>query len=369
MWDANRFNGKIYGIPLGVTQGWFDGFWIRQDLREKYGLAKPKTLKDIEAFFYAVKKNEPQVHPFPFSTVQDFEFFGSIYQVQPQPAISPWGGSPVLVGDLTSHPKALPVWGSPDWLPTAKMLRKWNTDGIIESNVMTLKHADQLPLFQQGQYASLRMDSTGQNTKTVKPLFKNVPTAKLEAVYPYEMSDPKPWSDFKQWNFLCVSKTSKNPTKVIALMDWLSIRENHDLISYGIKGKHWTPVGDTAMTLPEGQTYNFPTYELSMRPALERLLADTDPLDKQWYEYAANANNFTPSPLIGFTWNEQPVKTELAGINAVASEYAPGFAGGVYDVDPTLAKMQDAYRSAGYDKVIAEFQSQVDKFLAEKTNK
>ncbi|MGV2686458.1 hypothetical protein GNF82_19410, partial [Clostridium perfringens] len=64
MWDYNKFDGKIMGIPLGPTQGPVYGLLIRKDLREKYGLPELKTLEDLEKFLYTVKENEKDVRPF-----------------------------------------------------------------------------------------------------------------------------------------------------------------------------------------------------------------------------------------------------------------------------------------------------------------
>jgi len=47
MWDANRFNGKIMGIPLGLFFQQPHGWVVRADLRQKLGFSPLKTYDDI----------------------------------------------------------------------------------------------------------------------------------------------------------------------------------------------------------------------------------------------------------------------------------------------------------------------------------
>jgi putative aldouronate transport system substrate-binding protein len=370
MWDANRFNGKIWGIPLGVAQGFYDGFVIRKDIREQLGLSEPKTLKDITDLLHTVVTKKPDMYALASDpNAAQFRMWGSQFKVQPQPVLWPdtepfySGGANFLVNNSGKALKAVAEWDYPDWQDTAKTFRDFYQSKIFRKDVMSITDFNVVQ-FTQGKYAVCTAEASGQTGKYIQALPTNVPTAKVEYIYPYEMSDPKPWSTFQQWNFMCISRTSKHPDKVIAIMDWLSIRENHDLMEYGIVGKHWKSVGDTEYELAAGNTYSFPGYELTWRPPLERTDVQMDPVEKQWYLRSTDPNNFTPSPLIGFTFDRSPVKTEVAAIEGLKNDYIKPLNFGVLDVEATFPKMVQAFKDAGLDKLLAEGQKQLDAFVA-----
>lgn len=66
------------------------------------------------------------------------------------------------------------------------------------------------------------------------------------------------------------------------------------------------------------------------------------------------------SPLSGFAFNAEPVKTEIANCAAVITEYVPGFGNGSRDVDKDLPAFLEALKTAGVDKIIEEKQAQLD---------
>lgn len=63
--------------------------------------------------------------------------------------------------------------------------------------------------------------------------------------------------------------------------------------------------------------------------------------------------------LTGFVFDQEPVKAQLAQINAIDTEYLPIFSGAV-DYTAKEAEYQDKLKKAGSDAVIAEIQKQVD---------
>jgi putative aldouronate transport system substrate-binding protein len=73
--------------------------------------------------------------------------------------------------------------------------------------------------------------------------------------------------------------------------------------------------------------------------------------------------NAVRSKALGFTYNPEPVKTELAAINNVVTEYQRGLETGTLDPDENLPKFIKALKDAGMDKVIEEKQNQLDEWV------
>src|SRR5512140_8362 len=62
-WNQVKVNGKIFMIPTSTPDRKVPVLVIRGDLRKKYGLAPIKKFSQIEAYFAAIKKNNPDMIP------------------------------------------------------------------------------------------------------------------------------------------------------------------------------------------------------------------------------------------------------------------------------------------------------------------
>ena len=63
MWDANKINGNIYGVPLGSAYTQQRSIFIRKDLREQLNLPPVKTYEDLKAYLYAVRDSNSGITP------------------------------------------------------------------------------------------------------------------------------------------------------------------------------------------------------------------------------------------------------------------------------------------------------------------
>ena len=91
--------------------------------------------------------------------------------------------------------------------------------------------------------------------------------------------------------------------------------------------------------------------------------AETDDYIDTWVNINETAN---PSPLMGFVPNPEPTRTEEAQIAAVIGEYASTLEYGALGKDyfATYEDFLAKLKAAGIDKVVAEYQKQVDAFFA-----
>ncbi|MBO9606213.1 MAG: extracellular solute-binding protein [Paenibacillaceae bacterium] len=359
MWDANKFGGKIMGIPLGTTQGTVMGFTVRKDLRLKYGLPEIKTIADMEKFLYTVKEKDKDITPLLVQgsvAAHNAIKFNSLYYTNKLDGFSITTGFQVW-----EDKKVHMVWENPQLLEGWKKGEQFFKDGIFAKNVAQEQNA--VTLFNQGKGAATSYYADGAEGLKYLDVLKTVPGAQLEVVVPAE-AGWKPISDFKQANYLCIPKYSKHADRVIDVMNWLSIKENHDLLEYGIVGKDWNPIGDSSMqTLSK---YAFPGYTMSWRPKLERTPDNMLPDDKKWLDFAKDANNFRPTVAAGFSVNLDPVKTEMAKFTPLNVQIVTPLAVGVLEYDKGLAQLKSEAEKAGYDKIKQEFQKQFDDFLATK---
>jgi putative aldouronate transport system substrate-binding protein len=67
-----------------------------------------------------------------------------------------------------------------------------------------------------------------------------------------------------------------------------------------------------------------------------------------------------PSPLLGFSFNPEPVNSELAQCKSVVDEFLPGLENGAVDPSALLPQFLDKLEKAGASRLIAEMQKQID---------
>lgn len=354
MWDYNKFDGKIMGIPLGTTQGPVYGLLIRKDLREKYGLPELKTLEDLEKFLYTVKENEKDVRPFIINGIKadKLPFILSESANLALNEVLEIGVS--MFAYSIEDKKVIGQWASPMIADGYERVTKYYKDGIISKNIAQEQNAE--TLFKQGKYAATYYAADGVEGLKYSDMLEDG-SDKLEVFVP-NGDKAKPYTAFQQWNFLCIPTSSKHTDLAMDVVNWLSIKENHDLMEYGIQGKDWEPVGDTSYKVLSN--YSFPGFVLTWRPTLNRTPVTMMPDDKKWFDFSAVPANFTLSPTSGFSFNAEKVKTEYAKITPLHDSFFLPLSQGVLPADKGKATLEEKIVSLGGQKVIDEIQAQIN---------
>lgn len=97
-------------------------------------------------------------------------------------------------------------------------------------------------------------------------------------------------------------------------------------------------------------------------------ITPTDDFDFNQFDEVKELNEKAePSVLLGFTLDTTPIADELANCIQIAERYKGELLTGTADPEVMVPQMMEELRAAGFDKIVAEAQSQVDAFMA--TNK
>ena len=157
-----------------------------------------------------------------------------------------------------------------------------------------------------------------------------------------------------------ISKTSKDPDRSYMLYNLLYDSKDtklFNMLNYGIEGKHYAKKGDVVTQIPNSGYWISCGWENGCMFNAYRQ-SDTQP---KWYPAGPNMNNTASvSSALGFSFNPEPVKTELAQSASVVSEYYNALFTGSVDPDKNLPIFLDKLKKAGSDKIIAETQKQID---------
>ena len=165
-------------------------------------------------------------------------------------------------------------------------------------------------------------------------------------------------------NFV-VSSNSKNKEKAVEVLGL--INSNPELLNglvYGIEGEAWEKVGDNQVKLLDG--YQPKTHMSAWNTGNNKIIYVQDSItEDQIAERDKKIGEAEQSPILGFNFNTESVKSEITNIANVMNQYIDGLNTGTLDPDKAIPEMNAKLEKAGLDKVQTEMQKQYDAFRKE----
>ena len=357
MMEANKIEGKSYGVPLEIRYYKPWGFYVRKDLREKYGMEPLKTWEDLVAFMTKVKETEKNVIPFVPHNGTDFVPFKLTAVQNPDMNLNVLYGTALYAKNNDGKVYNFLDDPDPKVMKQLQQTRKLVQDGIISKDTMILTNDE----FGKGKTAVTIANDIGVRDNVKTSLASAIPGATAEFVS-LDDTSKQLYSTFKAGNFICVPVSSKKKESAIKFLDWANEKDNYDLLAYGIKGQDWEEgTENTYKVLPTNQYATF-GYAWIWNPSLDRLNSDLEPQVLKFDEYTRDSKNFKEDKLTGFTFNPKAVKNEIAQYNKMNLEMWRPILGGVLDYDTNMPKFKEkAYPIL--KKIQVEYQKQIDEFL------
>ena len=143
------------------------------------------------------------------------------------------------------------------------------------------------------------------------------------------------------------------------------LNSNPELLNglvYGEEGKQYEKVGDDRVKLLKDYT---PTTHLSAWNTGNNLIIwpEESVTEEMGKERDKSIEEAKDSPILGFTFVNDKVKTEITNVATVMNRYAASLNTGTVDPEETLPKLMDDLKTAGWDKVQKEMQTQLDEYI------
>jgi len=342
-----RINGSIYAIPIYQTMTQIQGFVVQKRFADKYNLdvSSIKTYTDLEPFLQQIKENEPDI--IPFGAAKDHSPIWSAYDIS-------WTG----VTFRNSDPKTIIHTDfAPEFEKHLQTMHKWFKAGWINQDAATAPDLKSVLAkgnvavtqdfnLKAGGEAGHKAENGGHDViyiPTQVPTFTGV-TATMNAV----------------------SHTSKNPERAVMLLDLMaSNADMFNLLKYGIEGKHYNLNAEGKVVPIADSGYPMGVQGWVMGNETIGYLMEGQP-DDTWEVTIERNENAQRSPLYGFTFNGENVKTEIAAMQSVSGEFGAGLQTGTLDPAVYLPQLQEALKKAGVDAYVAEQQRQLDEWYASK---
>lgn len=362
--SATSTDGKLYGIPYNLSGlGAQGAAFIRKDLADKYQLDVTKLTKyeDLEPFFEQVVKNEKGVTPLCMAGGNGTVGLFNIWFDQPDQSVPTLG---VKFDDQTGTVVNTDM--SAESIRDREILRNWNQKGYIRKDAVSIK--DNNPEMASMKYAA----QIGGYVPGWKEDYENKWGFKT-VVAPLSTKPLINTQNVIQ-SVLAVSKTSANPDRAVMLLNaTCSDPVLLNLFAFGIEDKHYTTVDKSnaihIIKQPDGvpaeQNGYWTNYMGWMFGDPWMTYSDTpNRIDLVELQKQAVKNGIV-SPINGFVFDESPIKTQVAQLTAIFTEYKSVWSTGNMDL-AKFPEYQDRLNKAGLEDVKKEMQSQIDKWKASK---
>lgn len=345
-WEASKYGGKNYFIPVYKDNVEGYDFMFRQDLIDKYGwdITSVKTLADLKPMLEDAK-NEGLKYPLLLQkTAMFYRWYIDSFDFFTGDASSNW----VAVDRDTNE--VVDTVLTPEYAEFCQLMAEYADAGYISEDEVN----------------KVTTDTTTQSQDWAISWWTDLPNNdEADGRYGQDVTMQPAGNRYLHTDSMlgscyCVTANS-TPEQAQACVDFVGLlytdKTLADMYTYGIEGKDFNYTAEGYVEKVADASYNHSMWESASATVVSP--ESTSPYTAQMYI------DFNSSALIscanGFQFDKTPVEAQYTACQAIFDEY--GFVletGGVgaADVASTIEAYQAALDEAGYQDVLAEFQSQ-----------
>ena len=355
-WNATKINGKIYGVINYQIAARSSLLTFNKELADKYGFDPQSMNGDIDnvkAYLDQLVENEPNVTPIMNSWGDTYDFYFGLEMVSGDRV----PGAVYLNSD-SDKIEIVNQFKTQEFIDYAAKQAEWEKAGYLHGEDMVTQ-SDMTPLISEGKVAVWVGGTYKPGVETETAATYGMP------VYCVQMSDAYATTTGTTATMQAISRTCKNPERAMMLLELMNTdKELYNMLAFGIEGVHYNKLdGDYIQPIADSG-YSPNTLWLHASTFNAYLLEGQDA--DVWEQTKELNNSAKESPLMGFSFNPDPVTTEIAQCTSVISRYLPLFQFGIGDIENDYEEFIDNLDKAGAQTIIDEMQKQVDEWLATK---
>jgi putative aldouronate transport system substrate-binding protein len=354
--EASKVKGSIYGIVTNKEFASSKGLVLRQDIVDKLDidLSKVRKLSDFGPIFDKIKAAEPSMAPLqaradrsPLTFMMQYGIFDML------------GEGPGVLNRDGKSTKVVNLAETSEFMKYAKLMYEWNRAGYLNADATTSK---------DNEYDAVKAGNAFAYAESLKPGFEiqasrdtGYPMVSVELTKPYTTTADTTSAMF------AITRNAKHPEKAMMFLDLLYTDPYLlNLLDWGVEGVHYVKTKDNVIQYPPGVDAKTVGYNLNQPwmfgNQLNSYLWDNEN-PGLWEEYRRFNEQADKSKALGFVFNPERVKTEIAASILVEKEMMPALNTGAQDPEKIMPMYLEKLRAAGADKVVAEKQRQLDEWL------
>lgn len=353
VWDDAKVDGKIYAVPNYQVYYNQPAALITERFVKKYNIDTEnlKSVYNFEPVLKTLYENEKDIF-----TISPVSFTGITLNEKYQRF---GNASFVAVEKLSDGSlKAYSTHELPEYLKELELYRDWYNKGYIRKDIISASSenaADTQALRYGVWYGSIKPGSDALNLQTYGENIVAVP-----------LTEPLIKPGAGQATMNAVSNASEHPEEALKLLEIMNTdKELYNLMCFGIEGTHYEKISEkTVRSIAEGNKVYNPNLDWVYGNQFNAYLREGQAEDT--WEVTDKINKEAEvSFLRGFNLDLDPIKTEVAKINSVLSEY-DYINLGAEDVVAAWNERSEKLKLAGIDTVVNEVQKQLDAWAANK---
>lgn len=353
--NATRIDGQTYSVPTIRDLAGSYGLTMRKDIVDKLGIdiESINTLDDVANVLKTVKESEPGIVPLvPGGAGQSFRDNYTFYD--------PLGDHMGVLPNYDNGLKVVNLYETPEYRAFLDTVRQWYLDGYVLQDAATNKITT-FELIKSGKaFSYLAMQKPGFAAQESK-------TSGTEMVTKEILSPTATTSNVTNamWG---IPVNSGKPERAMQFLNLMYSDEDIvNLFDWGIEGTHYVKADgepENVIAYPEGKDaaavgYNMLGWVFGNQ-FLSYVMKNDDP--DIWNKTKAFNESAKPSKALGFVFDASPVKTEVAAVSNVVTQYRLPLETGSVDPAKLLPEFIEKLKAAGLDKIIAEKQKQLDEW-------
>lgn len=352
-WEATKYDGKIYFIP--VYKDNVEGYDImaRKELADKYGwdLSSVKTLKDLEPMLEDAKSEGLKYPWLTQKTAMFYRFYINDFDFFTADATANW----VAVDKNTNE--VVDTIQTDQYKEFCTLMAEWAEKGYISEDDVT----------------KTTTDTTTQTQDWAFSWWTDIPVnAEANSRYGQDVvmtpiTDRWAHSTSALGSVWCVTANSTEE-QAKACVDFMGLLYTDsklaDMWTFGIEGEDYS-YDENGQVVQNSDKYNHSMWESASATIVTPVAGEPENKADLYEDFNGGAKT---SPAAGFRFDKSPVEAQFAACQNVFETYGfplenGGFAAA--DVESTIEAYQAALDEAGYQDVLAEFQSQYDAWKAQ----
>jgi len=350
---GSRIGGKLYALPTKKEFGQGFGLLLSKKLVDKYkfDINGVKSIEDVEKMLGTIKANEPGVTPIisrKFTNVWEAANYDNII-------------AHIAVARGSKEIKAIDKLEDPKYIDFYKRMNVWYKNGWFDKDILTSDTDQAMNMIKAGKGFAV--------ASSLKPgKDKEMSLTSGTEVVQMETADPFTTTGDAQGAMLGISRTSEDPARAMMFLNLLyTDKKLLNMLDWGVEGKHYVKKSENVIDFPEGvnadtQAYPSPGGWMFGNQFNSYLWANEDP--QKWEQFQKLNDSAERSIILGFAFNQEPVKAEMAAIENVNKEFEASLGTGAVDAEKTIAKWKEKRDAAGFTKVKAEVDKQLQEWAA-----
>ncbi|OBZ16095.1 MULTISPECIES: ABC transporter substrate-binding protein [Bacillales] len=352
-----KIDGKNYAVPTNKELAAQGGIVYRSDIAEELGIdmSNVKTIEDLDAVYQIILARKPGMTPLYMKLGETF----TAHYIGNFDALGDTSIPGIILKDGEST-KVMPAYEMERYVDTLRITRQFYLKGYINKDAATNQTMNNDALKSGDVFSITSALKPGKDEELA------IQTGLIGKLAQLPLNEKTIATSETAGSMLAISSTSQDPARAMMFINLLHTDSYlNNLLNYGIEGKHYLKVNENVIKPTEHTVDYNPGSNWMFGNQFLNYVWDSEDADK-WDNFREFNQNAKLSPGLGFVFNGDAVRAEIAAVVNVDRQYQTALETGSVDIDKVLPEYAERLKAAGIEKIVAEKQSQFDQFLANK---